>query len=120
MDDEREKRLAELGIQIFNSALASEKLKELSNERIGELLFEFVWAEMDAFSIEGCLIDEAISRLGFVPDVADNIVPTRCPVCGWRYSDDGCKPGNCSQRPQPKHGYMGDISGLGADFPHSV
>ena len=27
----------------------------------------------------------------------------RCPVCGWKYADDdyGCKPDNCSMRPQP-------------------
>jgi len=28
--------------------------------------------------------------------------PDRCPVCGFPYSDEHCRPGDCSMRPPPR------------------
>lgn len=58
-----------LGRNLEQSAQTTERLKALSNEEIGKLLFYHVWPYIDLFTPQSDLIDEAISRLGFsIPD----------------------------------------------------
>lgn len=49
--------------------------------------------------------DQPKSTFDYRPDSARGTVIARCPTCGWLMKDraeDGCVPGNCSQRPVPK------------------
>jgi hypothetical protein len=58
-----------LGRALEQSAQTTERLKTLSNEEIGKLLFYHIWPYIEIFTPQSDLVDEAISRLGFViPD----------------------------------------------------
>lgn len=60
-------------VDVFRSVNTIEKLKELSNEEIGALLFFCIWADIPIFSPKSYLIEEAIRRLGYeMPDEPDD------------------------------------------------
>lgn len=57
----------EFGSKLIQLMETSKKLKELSSEEIGKLLFYHVWTDLDPLAPQSGLLLEAIERLGFIP-----------------------------------------------------
>lgn len=54
---------AQIAKDIKQSCITIERLGELSNQEIANLLIEHIWADFDIFSPESDLLEEAIERL---------------------------------------------------------
>lgn len=53
---------------ILQSAKAEHILMDYDDKEIGRLLFYHVWANMDVFTPQSALIEQAYLRLGFDPE----------------------------------------------------
>lgn len=63
-----DEKILELYGSIVQSVDTERALSQMTNEQIGELLFLYVWAEMEVFSPQADLVQQAYRRLGFTSD----------------------------------------------------
>jgi len=62
-DHKHNEKKEEIIWKIMSQIEAEEKLRDMSDTEVADLLLEFVWAEIDCLSIKFILLEEAIERL---------------------------------------------------------